>query len=320
MQTPEVLGLVRRWEDLQKAHGGPIGHCLQIVNGQGPKLVVTTSLHGNETGGIPGTLRFFEDVVNKTVPFSGTFTAILGNPRAVQKNVRLTEQDLNRMFGDAPPKSFEATRAQQIKSAIAGATLHIDLHQTNLTSQFPFYIFACRKRTVQWARWLAATPQLVTRMPGDAFAEGQACVDDFAESKNVPSVVLEMGQAGVTPLASQLSYGILKSAAEILRKFPSPSDSDVERESGKKPALNAYWISHYEPFTDNRMKLRDGITNFMSVKKGEVLATGPSGDIRAAIDGFILFPKYPERNEDETAQSPLPSDLYLILEKRPLPF
>ncbi len=108
----------------------------------GKDLVILAGVHGNETCGI----QAFEEVLPKLRIERGTVTFILGNPRAIEKGVRFTEVNLNRMFrpdSELPESVFptyEYQRSRELMPLLEGADAVLDIHSSGTKESIPFTI------------------------------------------------------------------------------------------------------------------------------------------------------------------------------------
>lgn len=88
------------------------------------KILVIGGMHGNEPLGIELVKKLRE------APLQGV-TAIIANDKAVEKNVRFTDNDLNRSFpGNKKGSSYETTRANEIISLCGSYDIVLDFHNT----------------------------------------------------------------------------------------------------------------------------------------------------------------------------------------------
>src|SRR3989338_915503 len=117
--------------------------CIQVHGkGDGPTSIILAGIHGNETCGI--------EAVTKILPSleidRGRVLIGYGNPRAIEKNVRFTEANLNRMFKDDDlfseddKGSYEYKRAQFLKSYLDKADALLDVHASFTPNAKPFII------------------------------------------------------------------------------------------------------------------------------------------------------------------------------------
>lgn len=91
------------------------------------KLLVITALHGDETFSSEP-VKKVQEQYKDTFPFD----VIVGNPKAVEQNVRFTEGDLNRIApGNPSSEIYEERRAAELVELSKNYSAVIDIHGTN---------------------------------------------------------------------------------------------------------------------------------------------------------------------------------------------
>jgi hypothetical protein len=81
----------------------------------------------------------------------------------------------------------------------------------------------------------------------------------------------------------------------------------------KQPPLDLFETVHAEPFADAALALRPGLLNFQEVAQGEVLSAANSPVLRSPRAGYLMFPKYPARDELGRAISPYPREIFRVV-------
>jgi hypothetical protein len=91
-----------------------------------PRILIVGAQHGDERLG-PRLNRFLRA---DTSGRYATVDYLCGNPRALRRNVRFTETDLNRSYNTLPAKSYEERRAQKILRIIRAGNYDyvLDVH------------------------------------------------------------------------------------------------------------------------------------------------------------------------------------------------
>ena len=98
----------------------------------GKTSVIIACTHGNETCGIYA----FNSLITDLVIESGIVIFCIGNPRALEKNERFTEMNLNRAFKEKElltleeMQTYEYERAQEIKLLLDDADALLDIHSS----------------------------------------------------------------------------------------------------------------------------------------------------------------------------------------------
>lgn len=306
-----IRDYLEQFERLSSKLSVPIPWSVQLGSKKGPHIVVTSMLHGDEVGSLPALVKILEEGVE----FAGTLTLVLGNVPASHCRTRYLQDDLNRVFLDNPASSWERKRAQEIMPLIRGADVYIDFHQTKAPSELPFYISPFHLPSYYWARLLGATSAAITRMPGLSFVNNARCSDEYAHMNNVPGLTIELGQRGFTTLAENIAYQTIKRALEfapVVHKRPS----DLKKLAEAEKELEFFEGFYTEHFTDPRRKMKEEMSNFTFVKKGQVVGTCPvQGELRSPEDGFMLFPQHPPRDTNGFALGPATKDLYSLVRR-----
>lgn len=102
-----------------------------------PEYTVVGSLHGDEPAG----KNAIEQVLEEGLEFERPVQFIIANERALEKDVRYTDCDLNRVFpGDEESDCFEERLAAEIMDLVEGTKV-LDLHTTHSYPQ-PFATFS----------------------------------------------------------------------------------------------------------------------------------------------------------------------------------
>ncbi len=108
----------------------------------GPVSVILAGVHGNERCGVEAFEHLLPELkIEKGVVFFG-----YGNPRAIERDVRQTDINLNRLFRsdgeltDEEKNSYEYERVQLIKEYFDKADALLDLHATTIEGSPSFAI------------------------------------------------------------------------------------------------------------------------------------------------------------------------------------
>ncbi len=308
---------------LQVDHGGPIDWSLHFDFGQHTKHMVFGGItHGNETGSLPAMAQMAQKLADGQTSYGGRVTLMLGNIQACLQDKRFLEADLNRVFLEEAPESQEKDRAFEMMKVLDTADVFIDFHQTIEPSEKPFYIFPFHASGYQWARLLGGGQSLITRDARHAFSEGCVCADEYARNRGIPGITLEMGQKGITPLAEKLTWQTMERALTAMDKVAMGETIEAQLESANPPEFEFIEIQYAEKFTGPRTRLIPGLLNFTWVEAGQEIGTH---DDESAIivphDGYLVFPKYPERDEQDKVIGRAPGQIYNLavkMEEHPL--
>lgn len=303
--------LLSQWKTLTEKCPGPIKNSVTLGREQGLHVAVGFCVHGNEVGSFPGILKFIQD--HFQTDFPGKFTFFLGNEEAFLRGVRFCDYDLNRCFGNCPREdSQEFHRAQDIKKILDACDYFIDFHQTIMPTKHSFYIFPNHPESIFFARFLGAADFLITRnMKQRQSADGMNS-DEYVRKQGKPGVTIELSQAGISDEVTNVVKNVLKKILILMNKSQQKYFS-LQRLSRSKKEFHILWQVYKEPFSHPKMQLNPGLQNLEFVKNGQDIGTDEKGNmIRVPRDGFLLFPKYPKRDDFGAAVSPYPSEIYVM--------
>jgi succinylglutamate desuccinylase len=282
----------------------------RAATGTAPRthVVVSAMVHGDEYGTLPGIVRVIEDLNADRVAWSGPVTLFLGNPEAARAERRFLDFDLNRAWDfTVEREGHEPRRARALRPILDEAGLFLDLHQTILDSETPFWIFPWDDRFGQWARVLGTAPVGITRPPGQAFAAaGLRCVDEYVRLDGRPGFCVELGRKGFDPEQADNTHRTVVRLLETLERIESGETTLSEAADHAEPIA---WFTtvHREAWGDPDRRLRPGLKNWSRVRKGADVSAPGSPPIRPTADGVVLFPKY---LDECTREGPRPSHLY----------
>jgi succinylglutamate desuccinylase len=310
----EINHYLEEFTNFEKKHPGPIPDSIQFnFNKHKGHIVFASIVHGNEVGSLPGLIEIIKQLSENILSYGGKVTFILGNKLAALQKIRFIEFDLNRSFGEKKEDSttHERRRAIEIMQVLDSADVFFDFHQTNLASKHPFYIFSMHKESYYWAQACGVAPAFVTRKPGAQFSSAGMCSDEYMRSNNKAGITLELGEQGFKKEATIYTKIVTLRALRNMDKI-FQYHSTIQKQAAKIKTFQFYTIIHQEPFNHDNKCLNDGLYNFISVKQNESIGFDENGNkLLCAKNGYILFPKYPNKNLKKQTTG----ELYVIVER-----
>lgn len=113
----------------------------------GKTLAVFAGVHGNEKAGILA----MKDILEEIKVLRGKVFFVFASPKAIEKDVRYVEENLNRYFVKGViPSSYERQRAIELMKILDESDALLDLHASNVSETTPFII--CEKESFDLAR------------------------------------------------------------------------------------------------------------------------------------------------------------------------
>lgn len=306
-----------RVESLELNRSAEIGRRIgEAGDGDGPTVVVTAGLHGNEPSGVFAAVDVLTRLKQPGIPLRGRFVALAGNMAALARGCRQIERDMNRVWTgvemkqllecpegaahDLSPDGLEARELHaEIRSLLdsdSGPFYFIDLHTTSSQSS-PFVPFDDTLKNRDFARHfpVAGVLGIEEYLPGTLLS--------YLTRFNVVTLGYEAGQH-VDPLSVDSHRALLWLAlwkAGCL-KHDCGIDFEAEKNLLEKRAGDLtgffdvrfrYGISQGEAF-----RMRPGFRNFAPVRRGEHLADNAHGAVRAPFSGNVLMPLYQATGSD----------------------
>lgn len=263
----------------------------------GPTIVVFGGVHGNELTGIEVVRSLFRSFETDSVTLScGTLYLILGNPKAMERQTRGSEDhaDLNRCFTksileeqNAISPSYEIRRAHEIAKLLQHADISIDLHATNKPS-LPF--LACLADPAHEAvyKWLRCDRVLAD--PRYVLGGEPVTTDEFVDARGHIGICYETGQSSDTTRVQEVFDDIINLLKDqkMIEGDPVQQRSVVSHE--------VFELTSAIVLTENGFTFAEGrgTTSFEPIAVGEVIGYAGDQPVTAQEDGVIMFPKVKE--------------------------
>lgn len=252
-------------------------------------------VHGNEHGTLAAALELQRHLLES--PPLGPVTLLLGNVEAAREDLRYLDEDFNRVFSfDRPAGSRERRRAEQVRPILDAADFFLDFHQTQTPTTAPFWTFPYSTELAQWARVLGGAERCLTRKPGQSFSQGQKCLDEYVRDRGKVGLTLEVGFRGVDSVQAERAHRCADNALRAINAT-TVGETSLAQLAALAPELLFYETRHIVRSQAAGLRLRDGLSNWVQVAKGELLTAANSPEERAPFDGCALFPKYPRGSE-----------------------
>ena len=286
----------------------------------GPFFVAMGAIHGNEAAGVYALKRVFEQLKILKIPFRGHFIGLTGNIRALKKRQRFIDVDLNRQWNKEKtdlvfktPKhrlktseEFEQKELLQLfykqqeifKEAYRNKnTILLDLHTFSAQKGGAYSIATKNGESQHWAAQL----NVPTIVGLETVIKGTTM--HFFNDFNMTSFCFEAGQHDDPVAIDRMEAAIWLTLSNIgcIEKQDIPNYdvhySCLHQVGQFLPKVVEFAYRHAIVPSDN-FEMKKGYTNFMNVKKGEILATDKNGLIHSPVDGMILMPLYQKQGED----------------------
>ena len=247
--------------------------------GEGPKLAVVGSIHGDEEAGaavIRELLRGDDRVWRRAGNVD--LTLAIGNPRALEEGSRYSKggRDLNRIFeaDDVDTRDYEGARAQLLKSALAHSDVLLDLHQTACTTP----PVAVVKDTPTHLR-LAAALGVAHAVVGIETVYKGTMVSRWLDAQGGLGLTVETGQKGREEARA--------AAYEVVRRFlTAGAASSAQGGRIRRYRLREAWLSPADGLSFAR-----ALGNTTRIQAGEIVGHTEAGPLTCEADSVVFLPR-----------------------------
>lgn len=268
----------------------------------GPTLVGLGGMHGNEPAGIAALGSVSEELAGSGL-LRGDFVALAGNLPALATGVRYLDRDLNRLWdeggqnGDRESRQLRELREEliRIRERARGPVHLVDLHTTSGDGP-PFTILGdtLANRSMALALPVPMVLGLADALPGTLV--------DSLDVAGVTSLAFEAGQHE-DPESVQRSADALWILLGWLGMIPGRHERTrlPRRRLGKagKGFPSALRLVHRHALQNGGdFRMQAGLSSFVPIERGQVLAHEYGAPVRAPTTGHILLPLYQSSGED----------------------
>jgi succinylglutamate desuccinylase len=273
----------------------------------GPTLVVTGGIHGNEPAGALAAARVLAELCERRTPLRGRMIAIAGNRGALAVGRRYLERDLNRRWVEGserdPVLTAEDHEQRELLAAFRaleqdrrGPFVFLDLHTTSGDAPV-FSCFADTRRNRELAMALPVTAILGL----DEVIDG-AMLGMLADRGHI-AVAVEGGQHDAPATVERLTSAIwlvLDALGQV--NVADVPDLELHRQrlvASRGSLPDVAEIRHRHVVEDgDGFEMLPGFRSFDPVVRGQIVARDRNGPITIPERGLLLMPRYQTQGED----------------------
>lgn len=278
----------------------------------GPKMLVTTMMHGNEPAGREAARRVLARLRAADLEVAGEFVALVGNTRAAALGMRFIDRDLNRQWTPERVEFLRRSLPEQRREAeddealellqtvedellpARGTSYFVDLHTTSAPG-VPFVLFGDTLRNrdfvsaIPLTKILGLEEQLDGTLLEYVGALGFVTLGCEGGQHDDPESV---GNHEAVLWLALAAAGMIESAA-----VPPEAHRRLIFARGDRPAIIEVRYRHAIRPQD-RFSMQPGFTNLDPVEMGTLLARDAGGEIRARWNAWLLMPLYQGKGDD----------------------
>ena len=289
-------------------------HLIAAIRGlePGPTLIVVGSIHGNEPAGAQAARRIAPHIQTKKSLLRGEVVLLSGNTRALERQVRYIDSDLNRHWttenisaakshGYLPSKSEDLElrelleQFERASERSSGELYFLDLHTTSAH----WVPFATVGDTLRNRRFALNFPTTIV-LGLEEQIEGTLL--EYVNNLGAVTMGFEAGQhdAQTSIDHHEAVIWIALVASGLLRREDAPeferSHAILQQASGGASIVEVRRRHAIAP--NDKFVMEPGFENFQPVRRGQVLAQDRHGRITVAETGMVLLPLYQKLGDD----------------------
>lgn len=238
--------------------------------------MILGGIHGNESCGIQ-TVNFLKDIKIKR----GKLILMYGNLQAMERNIRQTEANLNRMFKadmyvtDEEKTSYEYKRSKEIMPYLKESDILLDIHSSSTKDSTPFII--CERNASDIVKIF---PFNIRCYGFDNLHPGGT--DSFMNKEGKMGICIECGNHEDSLAFSRAQ----ECALRLLSNYNMILIKDIAKNSGKQKVLQA--ISIYKNKNEN-YKSSKAFKDFEKITPGQIIAYDGEEKVISDKTQYIVF-------------------------------
>ena len=274
---------------------------------KGPLLFITAGVHGNEPSGVMALKKVFKELEHSLPEIKGTIVGVTGNRKALNKNVRYIDEDLNRTWTEKNVKD-KVKNTHEKEEMFSIIKVLQDFPEKDFTKR---YFLDCHTTSSASApyisvqevhdndEWAHQFPPYIIRGFSDIVS---GCIDHYMSRTGLTGFVFEGGQhesdEAVDNHEGIIWHAIAKACSLDLYKLSAYPKAASKLEKLKTDQKTFEILYRHELKEDDNFKMEPGYKNFQPVKKGDLLAQHTGEEIKSKWDAFIFMPLYQAQGND----------------------
>ncbi len=242
----------------------------------GKTLTIVAGIHGNEICGI----KAFEELIPKLKINAGKVNFVYGNVKAIEKNKRQIDVNLNRIFkpekglSKKEKESYEYQRAKELKKIFNQSDALLDIHSSRNKKSIPFAIVAAKNFSLA-----KKMPFKIISSNWDKIEPGGT--DDYMNRQNKINICAECGYN--LDLKSIL---MAKKIILIFLQLMGNITPTIKLPDYKQKSIKAYSVYQNK---NKHFRLAKKFKDFEKIKKNTLIGFDGKEKIYCHNDSYIIF-------------------------------
>ena len=282
-----------------------------VGDASGPTLIVIGSVHGNEPAGVEALLRISERLESMTEKMRGRVYLVAGNTRALPRQVRFIDRDLNRAWTRNNLGVLGAQRMHKVSECRELAELDQLLDSVLITARSEVYILDLHSTSAGGVPFATVGDTLRNRSFAQKFPvtillgieeQLEGTLLEYVNNAGAVTLGFEGGQHDARETVE--NHGSLVwlalANAGILGEADIPDlNEHRSRLANGKRGPRVVEVRYREAIApDDEFEMNPGFNNFDPISRGQVLARKQQLPVHAVESGLILMPLYQKQGED----------------------
>ena len=288
---------------------------------KGTLLICFGGMHGNEPAGIKALEHMFqmlelEPISNPDFVFKGRLLGLRGNMRALQRNNRFINRDLNRQWTNENVERIKNAPIEELDEEDLEILEILEIIELELITYQPDKMVVIDFHTTTAFGGIFSIPTddpesiriavgmhapVITGMLKGVRGTSLHYFSNKNFKQETVAVCFESGQHN-EELSTNRAIAALTNCMRAVgcvkaEHVENKHDSILIEYSKDLPEI-AELVTIHSIKEGDQFEIVPGYKNFHAVKKGEVLANDKNGPIKAVEDGLVLMPLYQKQGED----------------------
>ncbi|HET8736968.1 MAG TPA: succinylglutamate desuccinylase/aspartoacylase family protein [Pricia sp.] len=273
----------------------------------GALLFISAGIHGNERSGVKALQKVFKILEAEKPSISGKVIGVCGNRRALQKDVRYIDEDLNRTWTGKNVASGETDTNE--KREMFDIIDVLDAHpETGYTHRYFLDCHTTSSASMPYISvqevgdndtWAQRFPVCIIRGFSDIVF---GCIDHYLSRMGMTGFVFEGGQhesEEAIAFHEGMIWLALVHACDLDLKGLSGFPEAVEKIGKQKEYQKTFEIIHRHSLADDdQFEMQPGYENFQPIEKGEFLAVHNGEKVLSTWNAHIFMPLYQAQGND----------------------
>lgn len=290
-----------------------IGRIIDHLKGEkeGPTVVFFAGIHGNEPAGIFALKHVMRELKLQQRSILGEVYAIAGNLRALEKNVRFLDEDLNRIWSPEKVKHIQQKKEELKGDENELFELHELLSEILKKSASPLYFIDLHTTSSETSPFVVLNDSLLNRkfasnyplpivLGIEEYLEGALL--SFINELGYVSLGYESGQhdevSAIKNCIDFIHFTLGLTESVNLSKSEQTILKSMVLKSGK--VSNKFYEIYYQYNIEkgNDFKMLPGFVNFQKIPKGKDFALDNDYILKAKGDRQIFMPLYQDQGSE----------------------